>query len=1011
MVTRRLLLFGLLLLSVVMLSGNAYAWLSGWQYRRPITIDNSGSTELTDFQVKITVDTASLISEGKMNSDCSDMRFTDDSDTELPYWIEGPCNDSQTVVWVKVPSIPTSGTTIYMYYGNSSATDASDGDAVFEFFDDFEGTSLDTSKWETFGVGTYGDIYVQNGELVIDHTATTYGSKLGIRSLVSFDYPIAIEFEVMDTSVANDSGVVVGIENISTSELSRISTRHYNNYVQLDNAVNITTLVANQYYRLTYAYDGDNSYAWYGGNSYSHTITVTAPYNVVAWVNGNDAHQGHIPFIAVRKYADPEPTASVGAEETPSVGVSVSLSHSPTAQSDLALDPEANITSVTVEYNAVFSKQNVTVTYYRAFDGDSNTTILEGTDDANYITFSRTYNSIGDYNICVYVRAVDDSNNEYEDTACDVVHIDQYPQALGFDWNNHIPFPSETLEFTGQATDNRTIPYSWDFGDGNTDSGQTVQHAYSSAGTYTVTMTVTDDVGLSKSVSKSVAVYDVPEIWVIRTDDLTEYSIATDPRLTVVSATWSLDNNTTLTGNPAQYDADTVETTVGGTVEYTVADDQNNTRALNDNIPIANLSYTVTKGFLTDTSDTVDYTTTFHDGTPTCELWGNDANITDTNTIIWRDGDNNIYITCDTTTEHVRVTDTLTLVVKHLLFIDEGTGNAANLNDVNTAKIVDIDNGYNYDLKANSKTDIYYVNDAHAILQLQETVPDITDLVIRELDTRYLNAEEKVCLDTVTQYQIILSSSVKPVVVRNAFAQCSVLASTTSYAYQTGMSAKAYTQDYVYYLYTIEDGKLVFLASIDGAIPNTINLDTLKYTTSTITIAITTHDVGIDKIDDHTVRVYYRNLESDNERVTVTVKDKTGKVWFTHTETTNPNEFTLYFNDADINVSGLLTLEIVAEREGGEVDTIKRLFTMDGQIGTLEPSVAIAVAVFILLLGFTLFLSRYTFAAFGVIISLIAIAILAQAPQTASVLFTEVLAAIILLYSIIAYRAEGSVIT
>jgi len=93
------------------------------KYRKPINVtENSGST-LTDYQVILTVDTASLISEGKMQTDCEDIRFTDsDEITGLSYWIELGCNTPNTKVWVKVPSLPASSTkTIYMYYGNPEA--------------------------------------------------------------------------------------------------------------------------------------------------------------------------------------------------------------------------------------------------------------------------------------------------------------------------------------------------------------------------------------------------------------------------------------------------------------------------------------------------------------------------------------------------------------------------------------------------------------------------------------------------------------------------------------------------------------------------------------------------------------------------------------------------------------------------------------------------------------------------------------------------------------------------
>jgi hypothetical protein len=100
------------------------SWLTGWLYRRPVTIDNTSNPNmLTDYQVLVVVDTASLISAGKMKTDGGDIRFTDsDGTTLLPYWVEGPINANNTRIWVKVPQIPDNGTkTIYLYYGNSAA--------------------------------------------------------------------------------------------------------------------------------------------------------------------------------------------------------------------------------------------------------------------------------------------------------------------------------------------------------------------------------------------------------------------------------------------------------------------------------------------------------------------------------------------------------------------------------------------------------------------------------------------------------------------------------------------------------------------------------------------------------------------------------------------------------------------------------------------------------------------------------------------------------------------------
>jgi hypothetical protein len=105
---------------------SSLGWLdSGWEYRRSISISNSGAN-LTDEDVLVEIDTASLITEGKLQSDCDDLRFTDnDENTTLDYWIEDNCNSTNTKIWVRVPSIPNGGKTIYMYYGNTSANNVS----------------------------------------------------------------------------------------------------------------------------------------------------------------------------------------------------------------------------------------------------------------------------------------------------------------------------------------------------------------------------------------------------------------------------------------------------------------------------------------------------------------------------------------------------------------------------------------------------------------------------------------------------------------------------------------------------------------------------------------------------------------------------------------------------------------------------------------------------------------------------------------------------------------------
>jgi len=117
------------------------------EYFRPITITNNLATDLTNFQIKLELDTEAIVDEEKMNEDGSDIRFRDTDDaTALYYYIESGMNTDTTEIWVKVPSIPASSDkTIYMYYGNDDATAESSAVNTFDFYDDF--ASFDTSVW------------------------------------------------------------------------------------------------------------------------------------------------------------------------------------------------------------------------------------------------------------------------------------------------------------------------------------------------------------------------------------------------------------------------------------------------------------------------------------------------------------------------------------------------------------------------------------------------------------------------------------------------------------------------------------------------------------------------------------------------------------------------------------------------------------------------------------------------------------------------------------------------
>ena len=133
-------LAGLLLLAV--LPASASAGLMGFQYQREIAIhENSGET-LHDYQVPVALSGSDF--PGEAQPDGGDIRFTDADGRELSYWIEEfDAGSDRAAIWVKVPLIPANDEAmVTMWYGNPGAASESDGDAVFEFFDDFDTNTL-----------------------------------------------------------------------------------------------------------------------------------------------------------------------------------------------------------------------------------------------------------------------------------------------------------------------------------------------------------------------------------------------------------------------------------------------------------------------------------------------------------------------------------------------------------------------------------------------------------------------------------------------------------------------------------------------------------------------------------------------------------------------------------------------------------------------------------------------------------------------------------------------------
>jgi uncharacterized membrane protein len=310
---------------------------SYWSYRKPILINNTlNPNNLTDYQVLVTLDTQNLISQGKMRSDCGDIRFTDsDGSSLLNYWIESGCNTNNTKIWVRVPFIQAnSAKTIYVYYGNPSATSLSNGTATFDFFDDFSTDTLANYdhltdlRWHPIPYGDAGNCtfsYDSVNQRVYFSCPDDYMSAISPKkTLLPNMTNLRVRFRILISKFGDDhSGISAHVRYKDINNSYYISLSNDASESKLGKIVGRThTVLARANfsartdvpYTLEFQVFGSTlRYLRDGALVASATDTsLTSPGRVLIYPSEIN---GWIDDIIIAKYSSPEPTTSVGDEE------------------------------------------------------------------------------------------------------------------------------------------------------------------------------------------------------------------------------------------------------------------------------------------------------------------------------------------------------------------------------------------------------------------------------------------------------------------------------------------------------------------------------------------------------------------------------------------------------------------------------------------------------------------------------------------------------------------------
>lgn len=156
-------------------------------------------------------------------------------------------------------------------------------------------------------------------------------------------------------------------------------------------------------------------------------------------------------------------------------------------------------------------------------------------------------------------------------------------------------YPPLAVHFDANASSspNGTIvSYTWDFGDGSTDSGAAVDHTFYDKGTYSVTLTVTDSSGAVGKVTHSVqALNHIPHPQFTWSPYIPQRQVATEFDATesydedgsIVEFQWSFGDGTTGTGEVVDHIYELAGTY---TVTLTVIDNDGTPNSLTRNVEI-----------------------------------------------------------------------------------------------------------------------------------------------------------------------------------------------------------------------------------------------------------------------------------------------------------------------------------------------------------------------------------------------------------------------------------------
>lgn len=282
-------------------------FLRDWSNYGVVDIFNPVAT--AQYQHSVTIPT-----KPGMMHDFRDLRFFQADGIEIPFWVESKTDGSTAFVWFKPYSV--SNRQAYVFYGNREAVSQSNGDKVFEFFDDFNDNAISAS-WTSVAATVTEEsqkIKMVNGSDSDACLSSSYST--------AGDFCLVCGLSAEGTS--SGRGIGIDCRNSATNWFT-VRMQPYDDNFRLGKYVNsswswvatlASTIATSTQYRVIFAKTGTSLGVTINGSylgAFSDAFLDDYTWNIGLRAFGNQ--NSYCDYFAIKKYTGVEPSCTLISTE------------------------------------------------------------------------------------------------------------------------------------------------------------------------------------------------------------------------------------------------------------------------------------------------------------------------------------------------------------------------------------------------------------------------------------------------------------------------------------------------------------------------------------------------------------------------------------------------------------------------------------------------------------------------------------------------------------------------